>query len=115
MVKLGIISDTHITKDENPIKVKTLLHELQKAFKDVDEIIHAGDVTDAFFLAELKKIAPIKCVKGVFDNIEQLPNFIKFQAGKYNIGVIHKLTVNLESFFKKNDLKPIARGFIKFS
>ena len=102
MVKFGIVADTHITKEENYIKVKNLLNELQKAFSDVDEIIHVGDVTEDFFLMELKKIAPVKCVKGDFDNIELLPDLIKFQAGKYNIGVIHKLPENLESFFKTN-------------
>ena len=110
MVKFGIVADTHITKEENRIKVKNLLNELQKAFSDVDEIVHAGDVTEVFFLMELKKIAPVKCVKGDFDNIELLPDFIKFQAGKYNIGVIHKLPENLESFFKINELHILIYG-----
>lgn len=110
MVKFGIIADTHITKKENPLKVKKLLDELQKSFNDVYEIIHAGDVTEDFFLSELKKIAPVRCVKGIFDNIEQLPNFIKVQAGKYNIGVIHKLPEDLESFFKKNELNILIYG-----
>ena len=110
MVKFGIIADTHITKEESPLKVKKLIDELQKAFNDVDEIIHAGDVTEDFFLSELKKIAPVRCVKGIFDNIEQLPNFIKIQAGKYNIGVIHKLPEDLESFFKKNELHILIYG-----
>ena len=110
MVKFGIIADTHITRDENPLSVKKLIYELQKAFKDVDEIIHAGDVTEDFFLSELKKIAPVKCVKGDFDNIEYLPKFIKIQGGKYNIGVLHKLPENLESFFKNNELHILIYG-----
>ena len=64
MVKFGIISDTHIKKNYNPAKVKALLKQLQLAFRDVDEIIHAGDVCDEFFLEQLNEIAPIKCVKG---------------------------------------------------
>jgi len=110
MVKFGIIADTHITNEENPLKVKKLFDELQKVFEDVDEILHAGDVTEEFFLSELKKIAPVRCVKGIFDNIEQLPNFIKLQAGKYNIGVIHKLPEDLESFFKTNELHILIYG-----
>ncbi len=110
MVKFGIIADTHITKEENHIKVNNLFNEIQKAFNGVDEIIHAGDVTEEFFLIELKKIAPVKCVKGIFDNIESLPNYISFQAGKYNIGVIHKLPENLESFFKTNELHILIYG-----
>ena len=110
MVKFGIIADTHITEEDDPLKINKLLDELQKAFNDVDEIIHTGDVTEDFFLSELKKIAPVKCVKGVFDNIENLPNFIKLQAGKYNIGVIHKLPEDLESFFKTNELHILIYG-----
>ena len=110
MVKFGIIADTHITKEENTLKVKKLIDELQIAFEDVDEIIHAGDVTEDFFLSELKKIAPVRCVKGIFDNIEDLPSFIKVQAGKYNIGVIHKLPEDLEFFFKRNELHILIYG-----
>ena len=110
MVQFGIIADTHITKEEKPLKIKRLFDELQIVFEDVDEIIHAGDVTEDFFLSELKKIAPVRCVKGIFDNIEQLPNFIKVQAGKYNIGVIHKRPKNLEEFFKKNNLHILIHG-----
>ncbi len=55
MVKFGIIADTHITKEEKPLKAKKLIDELQIAFEDVDEIIHAGDVTEDFFFIGVKK------------------------------------------------------------
>jgi len=110
MVKFGIISDTHITKNDNPEKIKVLLNQLQQAFKDVDEIIHAGDVCDDFFLEELKKIAPTKCVRGNLDDINDLEDFIIFSAGKYNIGVIHELPENVENFFKENNLHILVSG-----
>jgi putative phosphoesterase len=110
MVKFGIISDTHITKDKNSSKIKALLNELNQVFRNVDEIIHAGDVTEEFFLLELEKIAPTKCVVGELDKIENLPDFIKFTAGQYNIGVIHKLPENLEEFFKSNNLHILIYG-----
>ena len=110
MVKFGIISDTHIKKNTDPAKIKVLLEQIRQAFNDVDEIIHAGDVCDDFFLEELKKIAPTKCVMGNLDNINDLEDFIVFSAGKYNIGVIHELPENVESFFKENNLHILISG-----
>lgn len=119
MVRFGIISDTHINKNDDPEVINNLLKQLKYAFNDVDEIIHAGDVCEEFFLNELKKIAPTKCVRGNMDNITNLEDFIRFSAGKYNIGVIHKLPNNVEEFFKENELhiliyghshKPIIKG-----
>ena len=63
MVKLGIISDTHVEDLETSQKVEDLLRELKRVFKDVDEIIHAGDVCDEDFLQKLREIAPTHCVK----------------------------------------------------
>ena len=110
MVKFGIISDTHIKKNDNPAIVKALLKQLQLAFRDVDEIIHAGDVSDEFFLNELKKIAPLRCVKGNMDKIKNLEEFIQFSVGKYNIGIIHKIPRNEEDFFKTNNLHILIYG-----
>jgi len=99
MVKYGIISDTHITIKDDPEKINNLLSQLKKAFKDVDQIIHAGDICDKFFLEELTKIAPTKCVKGNLDKINGLDLFIKLTIRNYNIGVIHELPKDLEIFF----------------
>ena len=110
MVKFGIIADTHITLETDPKKVKALLSELNKAFKDVDEIIHAGDVCEEYFLEELDQIAPTKCVEGDIDNIKSLEKFIKFNAGRYKIGIIHEPPENIEDFFKQNDLHILIHG-----
>jgi len=110
MVKLGIISDTHITKNDEPNLVETLNKQLKEVFEGVDEIIHAGDVCEPFFLEDLKKIAPIRCVKSDLDEIPGLETFIKFHVEKYNIGVIHKKPDNLEDFFKRNNLHILIFG-----
>jgi putative phosphoesterase len=109
-MKLGIISDTHITIENENDKVKKLLEQLKKAFKDVDEIIHVGDVCEIFFLEEIKKIAPTRCVKGNMDRIEELETFIKFSIGQYNIGAIHILPNNTEEFAKKHNLNILIFG-----
>jgi len=110
MVKFGIIADTHITEDSDPDTIKSLLEQLRNIFKDVNEIIHAGDVCIDSFLAELNKIAPTKCVKGNMDIIEGLEDFFKFSAGSYNIGVIHEPPEDLEKFFKENKLHILIHG-----
>ncbi len=109
-MKLGIISDTHITNDYNKDKVSKLINQLKEAFKDVDEIVHVGDICESFFLDEIKMIAPTRCVRGNLDNIENLEKFIKFSIGRYNIGVIHLLPENIEAFAKKYNLNILIFG-----
>lgn len=110
MTKFGIISDTHITSEDDPKKINSLLVQLKDVFRDVDEIIHAGDVCEEFFLDELSKIAPTKIVIGKLDKIKNASEFIKFGVSVYNIGVIHKPPEDLEDFFKKNDLHILIYG-----
>ncbi|MFX0058605.1 MAG: metallophosphoesterase family protein [Candidatus Hodarchaeota archaeon] len=110
MVKYGIISDTHITIKDEPNKINDLLDQLKRAFNDVDEIIHAGDICDGFFLEELQKIAPTRCVRGNLDNLNGVDKFISFSIGNYNVGVIHELPNDLEDFFKNNNLHILIYG-----
>ncbi len=109
-MKLGIISDTHITSHTEKDRITSLISQLENVFKEADKIIHAGDVCELFFLSELEKIAPVSCVKGNADEIENLEKFIKFSASRYNIGVIHILPENLEEFMKEHDLHIIIFG-----
>mgnify|MGYP006300588379 FL=1 len=48
MIKFGILSDTHISEDDDSKKNMSFLKQLKKIFKDVDQIIHAGDICDNF-------------------------------------------------------------------
>ncbi|MFX1500892.1 MAG: YfcE family phosphodiesterase [Promethearchaeota archaeon] len=109
-MKLGILSDTHITNNSSKDKISSLIDQLKIVFKDVDEIVHAGDVCEEFFLEELQEIASTKCVQGNLDNIKKLEDFIKFSIGRYNIGVIHILPDNIEEFTKKHDLQILIFG-----
>lgn len=58
MTRIGVLSDTHSYLDE---KIK--LH-----FKDVDLIIHAGDIGNQQVTDELKSIKPLIAVHGNIDN-----------------------------------------------
>lgn len=109
-MKFGIISDTHITIDDDIDKVNSLLSQLKEIFNDVDEIIHAGDICEIFFLENLEKIAPVRYVSGENDKINDAKNFIKFSVGRYNIGVIHKLPQDLEGFCKGNKIHILIHG-----
>ena len=109
-MNLGIISDTHITSHTEKDQIASLISQLKNVFKDADKIIHAGDVCEQFFLKKLEKIAPVSCVKGNVDKIEDLEQFVKFSASRYNIGVIHILPENLEEFMKEHDLHIIIFG-----
>ncbi|MFX1503183.1 MAG: metallophosphoesterase family protein [Promethearchaeota archaeon] len=109
-MKLGIISDTHITNNSDKNIVVPLINQLKHAFKGVDEIIHAGDICEEDFLNLIKKIAPVHAVRGNLDKIKDLDSFFKISVGRYNIGVIHILPDNLEDFVKSHKLNILIFG-----
>jgi putative phosphoesterase len=57
-MRLGIIADTH----------GLLRAEVHEVFKEVDRILHAGDVGDDEILDELAVIAPVTAVHGNMDH-----------------------------------------------
>ena len=82
--KIGVISDTHI-----PIRAESVPEEVYEIFKDVDLILHAGDVVDAKVIKELEKIAPVVAVKGNMDQFELAEKVIVNINNKFKIGVMH--------------------------
>ena len=56
-MRIGVISDTH----------GYLTSQTRKSLKGVDLIIHAGDIDTPDILKMLKKIAPVKAVRGNMD------------------------------------------------
>ncbi|KGM94503.1 metallophosphoesterase family protein [Clostridium botulinum] len=94
--KIGVISDTH----------GLLRHEVLEIFKEVDIIIHAGDVGNSSIIQQLKDIAPVVVVRGNCDGGE-LGYILKktevAQVGKVSIYVLH----NLDEL----DLEPKDAGF----
>ena len=64
-MRIGVISDTHI-----PQAAEWLPERLCADLKEVDLILHAGDLTDIEVLEKLKKIGPTRAVYGNMDNIK---------------------------------------------
>ena len=83
--KIGVISDTHI-----PNSIRQLPAKLFKVFKDVQLIIHCGDITTEEVLMELGQIAPTEAVKGNMDTHLTLPKQTHLEInGKYIICATH--------------------------
>jgi len=79
---VGVISDTH----------GLIRPEVLDAFKDTDLIIHAGDIGNPDVLKRLKKIAPVKAVRGNMDGGEwsyELPASDIVEIGEILIYVLH--------------------------
>ena len=81
-MRLGIISDTH----------GLLRPEVYEAFKDVDHILHAGDIGPLDLLAELEAIAPVTAVYGNTDGMEvraRLPRVVETRLDGFDILLTH--------------------------
>jgi uncharacterized protein len=60
-IRIGVIADTHGRLD--PV--------VQRHFKGVDYIFHAGDIGDRSVIEQLEQIAPVTAVSGNVDGDEQ--------------------------------------------
>jgi putative phosphoesterase len=81
-VRLGVISDTH----------GLLRPEVFEVFKQVDHILHAGDVGEPQILIELEAIAPVTAVYGNVDPPElrsRLPQVAHLELDGFDIVVTH--------------------------
>jgi len=93
--KIGVISDTH----------GLLRPAVEKAFKGVELIVHAGDVGKPEVLKALNKIAPVVAVRGNSDWGEwakALPAHEIVEIGEVLLYVIHDV--------HEIDLNPSAAG-----
>lgn len=81
-MRLGIISDTH----------GLLRPEVFEVFREVDLILHAGDVGPSDLLTELEAIAPVRAVFGNTDGFDlrrTVPEVIEEQILGFNVVVVH--------------------------
>lgn len=81
-MRLGVISDTH----------GLLRPEVFEAFREVDHILHGGDVGASDILIELGTIAPVTAVYGNTDGWDlraQLPQVATIELDGFEIVVTH--------------------------
>jgi putative phosphoesterase len=80
---IGVIADTHV-----PEFRAALPPGLARAFAGVELILHAGDVTGAEVLDELRTIAPVVAVRGDHDDLD-LPEQTVVEVDGARIGLVH--------------------------
>ena len=86
VIRIGVISDIHLGHPTQELKGL-----LQGSFREVETILHAGDLTE---LAVLEAF-PGKNLLAVCGNMDsqaarkQLPTHLVFHAGKFTIGLVH--------------------------
>lgn len=103
-MKIGVLSDTHV-----PAIAPSLPAAVFELFKDVDLILHAGDIVELSVLDELRAIAPVEAVAGNMDGGDvhrALPVKKIIPVGKFRIGLIHgkwKLDIQKEMIRKEFD------------
>ncbi len=81
-MRLGIISDTH----------GLLRPEVFEVFRDVDRILHAGDIGPPDILTELETIAPVLAVFGNTDGFDvraRVPEILEVRIEGFDFLVVH--------------------------
>ena len=84
---VGLIADTHVPK-----RAPRVPQQVFDAFKNVDYIIHAGDLVELPVIDELEQVAPVLAVQGNMDAQEvkdALPELNSLKVFDWKIGVIH--------------------------
>lgn len=114
-MKIGVISDTHISD-----RTKSLPQKILEDFKNVDLIIHAGDLVDISVIDKLKNVCDnVKAVWGNMDSGEikkKLPEKEILSLGKYKIGIMHgygapdTLINLLSNVFKDDNVNMVIFG-----
>jgi putative phosphoesterase len=85
-VKIGVISDTHLSGYDARLARIAAEH-----FKDADLILHGGDLVDLRVLDVFAGIE-VKAVSGNMDNMavkDKLPEQLIFEVKGFKIGLIH--------------------------
>ncbi|MEA4910167.1 MAG: YfcE family phosphodiesterase [Anaerolineaceae bacterium] len=87
-IRIGVVSDTHI-----PDRIKGLHPALLPALRarQVDLILHAGDISTPRVLAELEQVAPVLAVRGNRDFAfwGKLPLVQTVEVGSVQIAMMH--------------------------
>ncbi len=99
---VGVISDTH----------GLLRPEAEKYLKGSDLIIHAGDIGSVEIVNKLKKLAPVKTIRGNIDKdkwTEEFPETLDLKIRNIRLFVIHNIK-DLEFNHEKKKYDLIISG-----
>ena len=98
-MRIGLISDTHI-----PESRKELWPQVFSAFRDVELILHAGDIYELRVIDELSQVAPTYAARGNGDDgssgrlvqpdDERLRNVWSLELDGVSVGLTHTLPVD---------------------
>ncbi len=114
-MRIGVISDTHI-----PERAKVIPQAILEDFKNVDMIIHVGDLVELSVMDKLSAVC--KNVLAVYGNMDpyevrkKLPEREIIKIGKYKIGIMHgngvpfRLIEFLRQAFKNDEVDLIIFG-----
>lgn len=82
-IRIGVIADTHGLFD--PI--------VRRHFKDVDHILHAGDIGNRSVIEQLEQLAPVTAVSGNVDSYAQsgFPPEVVIELAGCRIAICHIL------------------------
>jgi putative phosphoesterase len=103
-MKVGVISDTHV-----PTAATALPARVFELFRQVDLILHAGDIVGLEVLDQLGKLAPVEAVAGNMDDRQTqiaLPRKKVLMLGRFRTGLIHgkyRIEVQREMIRKEFD------------
>lgn len=114
-MRIGVISDTHI-----PDRAKEIPQKVLDDFKNVDMIIHTGDLVDLSVLDKLKTVCNnTRAVYGNMDSGEvrrKLPEKEIIEIANHRIGIMHgmgapgKLVEFMAESFKSDSVDLIIFG-----
>jgi len=114
-MEIGVISDTHI-----PERAKDIPNKILEDFKNMDLVIHAGDLLELSILDKLRTVChDVRAVWGNMDpdeTREKLSEKEIFEIANYKIGVMHgyghphNLIELMEKSFKNDKVDLIIFG-----
>jgi len=100
-MRLGIISDTH----------NLLRPQVFDVFRDVDRILHAGDIGDSDILTSLEAIAPVTAVWGNTDDMAiraRVPEIVTTDIEGFPFVLVHGHQLGSPTPEKLNEAWPDA-------
>ena len=89
-MRIGLLSDTHI-----PYRAPALTPAILEALREVDLILHAGDVDEPWALAPLAALAPVQAVSGNRHLLDRssggatLPAVVELEAAGFHLAMTH--------------------------